>query len=37
VHRIPQHSLEHRLQLAGGTADDTQHLRGRRLLLQGFA
>src|SRR5262245_7132720 len=34
--RIRQHGLEHRLQLAGRAADDLQHLRGRRLLLQRF-
>ena len=32
--RILQHSLEHRLQLAGRAANDLQHLRGRGLLLQ---
>ena len=32
--RVLQHGLEHRLQLAGRAADDLQHLRGRRLLLQ---
>src|SRR5215471_4964823 len=35
--RILQHRLEHRLQLAGRTADDTEHLRGRGLLLQRLA
>src|SRR5262249_6688516 len=34
--RILQHGLEHRLQLAGRTADNLQHLRGRGLLLQRF-
>ena len=29
-----QHRLEHRLQLAGRTGDDLQHLGGRGLLLQ---
>ena len=32
--RILQHRLEHRLQFARRAADDLQHLRGRRLLLQ---
>ena len=32
--RVRQHSFEHRLQLAGRTRDDLQHLRGRGLLLQ---
>ena len=34
---IRQHGLKHRLQLAGRTGNDAQHLRGRRLLLQRFA
>src|SRR5215470_617861 len=34
AHCIGQHGLEHRLKLAGRTADDLQHLRRRRLLLQ---
>src|SRR6516162_2395332 len=37
LYRIRQHGLKHRLKFAGGTRDDSQHLRGRRLLLQGFA
>jgi hypothetical protein len=32
--RVFQHGLENRLQLAGRTADDLQHLRGRGLLLK---
>ena len=32
--RVRQHGLEHRLQLAGRTGDDLQHLRCRGLLLQ---
>src|SRR5947208_1675296 len=32
--RVREYGLEHMLQLAGRTADDTQHLGGRRLLLQ---
>ena len=35
--RILQHGLEHGLQFAGRTADDAQHLRRRRLLLQRLA
>ena len=35
--RILQHGFEHRLQLAGRTGDDLQHLRGRGLLLQRLA
>src|SRR5262245_52205000 len=34
AHCIGQHGLEHRLKLARRTADDLQHLRGCRLLLQ---
>ena len=34
---ILQHGLKDRLQLPGRTADDTQHLRGRGLLLQRLA
>jgi hypothetical protein len=34
---VLKHSLEHWLQLAGRTADDTEDLRGRGLLLKGFA
>ena len=34
---IGQHRLEHRLKLAGRRADDAQHIRCRRLLLQRFA
>ena len=37
VRRILQHGLKHRFQFAGRTADDFQHLRGRRLLLQRLA
>src|SRR5215470_9453343 len=37
AHCIGQHGLEHRLKLAGRTADDLQHLRRRRLLLQRLA
>src|SRR5262249_14100801 len=37
AHRVFQHRLEYRLQLARRTADDLQHLGGRRLLLQRFA
>ena len=33
-HSVLQHGLEHRLQLAGRTRDDAQHLRCRGLLLQ---
>src|SRR6516165_10157689 len=32
--RIRQHGLKDRPQLAGGRADNAQHLRGRRLLLE---
>ena len=32
--RVLQHGLEHGLQLAGGAADDAQHLRSGGLLLQ---
>jgi hypothetical protein len=32
--RILQHRVEHRRQVAGRAADDLQHFRGRRLLLQ---
>jgi hypothetical protein len=35
--RVLQHCLEHRLQLAGRSTDDPQHLRGCCLLLQCFA
>src|SRR5262249_30188741 len=34
---VLQHGLEHGLQVAGRTADDLQHLRGRGLLLQRLA
>src|SRR5262249_44130246 len=34
---VLKHSLEHWLQLAGRAADDTEDLRGRGLLLKGFA
>ena len=34
AHRTLQHDLEHRLQLAWRAADDAEHLRSRRLLLQ---
>jgi hypothetical protein len=34
---ILKHGLKHRLQLARRTADDTEHLGGRCLLLQRFA
>src|SRR5262249_25873140 len=37
LYRVRQHGLEHRLKFAGGTRDDSQHLRGRRLLLQCLA
>src|SRR5262249_9804212 len=37
LYRIRQHGLKHRLKFAGGTRDDSQHLRGRRLLLQRLA
>ncbi|MGC1622446.1 MAG: hypothetical protein WA759_06540 [Pseudolabrys sp.] len=37
VHRIPQHCLEYRFKLARRTADDLEHVGGRRLLLQRFA
>src|SRR5262249_30988475 len=37
TNRIRQHGLEHGLKLAGGTADDPEDLRGRRLLLQRLA
>jgi hypothetical protein len=37
AHRVLQHGLEHRLELAGRAADDLQHLGGRGLLLQRFA
>ena len=35
--RVLQHGLEDRLQLAGRTADDLQHVGGGGLLLQRFA
>src|SRR5262245_52832750 len=35
--RVCQHGLEHRLQLAGRTADDAEHLRSRGLLLKRLA
>src|SRR5262245_25074553 len=35
--RVCQHGLEHWLQRGGRAANDAQHLRGRRLLLQGLA
>ena len=34
---ILEHGLEYRLQLAGRTADDLEHFRSRRLLLQRLA
>src|SRR6476619_2053825 len=34
AHRVCEYGLENRLQLAGRTRDDTEHLRGRRLMLQ---
>jgi hypothetical protein len=34
---IRQHRLEHWLQCSGRSGDDAQHLRGRGLLLKGFA
>ena len=34
--RILQHGCEHRLEIAGRAADDLEHLRRRRLLLQRF-
>ena len=34
---ILQHRVKNRLQFAGRLADDAQHFRGRRLLLQRFA
>ena len=34
MHRIPQHCLEYRFKLARRTADDLEHVGGRRLLLQ---
>ena len=34
--RIPQHRVEHRLEFAGRTGDDVEHLAGRGLLLQRF-
>ncbi len=37
AHGAYQHGLENRLQFTWRGADDLQHLRGRRLLLQGFA
>ena len=33
---VLQHGLEHRLKIARGTADNMEHLRHCRLLLQGF-
>src|SRR5262249_45997010 len=36
AHRVLQHGLENRLQLARGTRYDTQHIRSRSLLLQRF-
>ena len=36
-HRIRQHHLEDRLQLARGRADDPQHIGRRRLLLERLA
>jgi hypothetical protein len=35
-HGAGEHGLEHRLQIAWRRADDTQHLRGRGLLLKRF-
>src|SRR5262249_1779628 len=35
-HRVPQHALEYRLQLARRAADDLQNLRSRSLLLKRF-
>ena len=32
--RVRQYGIEHRLQVAGRTRNDVQHLRGRGLLLQ---
>src|SRR5262249_28477304 len=37
AHRIAQHGREHRLQIAGRTGNDPQHLRCRGLLLQRLA
>src|SRR5262249_19131323 len=37
LYRIRQHGLKHRLKFAGGTRDNSQHLRGRGLLLQCLA
>ena len=36
AHRVRQHGLEHRLELARRARDDAEHLRGRGLLLQRF-
>src|SRR6516162_9198765 len=36
AHRVLQHGLEHRLQIARGRTDDAQHLGCRCLLLQRF-
>ena len=36
-HCAVQHGVEHRRQLAGRTADDLEHVGGRRLLLKQFA
>ena len=33
---VLQHGFEHRLKIAGRAADNLEHLRGRRLLLQRF-
>jgi hypothetical protein len=35
--RFLQDRVEHRREVAGGRVDDLQYLRGRGLLLQGFA
>ena len=37
LRRVSQEALEHRLQVAGRTADDLEHLRGSGLLLQRLA
>ena len=37
LHRIRQHSVEHRPQIAGRTTDDLEHVSGGGLLLQRFA
>src|SRR5215216_3578878 len=37
THRLFEHRIEHRREIAGGGVDNPQHLGGRSLLLQRFA